>query len=83
MGYIYQIENKINGKLYVGMTTTPIKRRWSKHKTAFRLKNSNMLLYSEMDIYGIENFAIQPIEKCSEKSKLEERERFWIKEKIH
>lgn len=81
MGSIYQIENKANGKLYIGMTTTPIARRWSKHKTAHRLKSSNMLLYSEMDVYGIDSFEIQLIEGDLEKSELEERERYWIREK--
>ena len=31
IGYIYLITNKINGKKYVGKTTTSIEERWREH----------------------------------------------------
>ena len=31
MGFIYLIQNKINGKGYVGQTTWPIEKRWRQH----------------------------------------------------
>ena len=32
MGFIYKITNKINGKVYIGQTITPIKNRRKKIK---------------------------------------------------
>lgn len=31
MGYIYKIENKINGKIYIGETARTPERRWYEH----------------------------------------------------
>ena len=31
MGYIYQITNKINKKIYIGLTTKTIDKRWKEH----------------------------------------------------
>ena len=31
MGVIYKITNKINGKVYIGLTTVPLKERWRNH----------------------------------------------------
>ena len=31
MGYIYKIENKLNGKKYIGQTVKPLEKRFSQH----------------------------------------------------
>lgn len=79
MGYIYKITNKINSKIYIGQTSRTIQIRWHEH-----LKNSDYLkdkypLYKAMKKYGIENFVIEELEKCSD-SLLDEREIYWIKQ---
>lgn len=72
---IYKIQNKINGKVYIGATKakTP-SRRWIYHR---RDKNRQMHLplYKAMNKYGLENFEFtvihSNIETVEELSKLE------------
>lgn len=80
-GYIYKITNQINGKVYIGQTKRPIKQRWWEHKNAAKNKNNsgyNYPLYRAFRKYGIHNFKIEEIEKCTY-DKLDEREIYWIK----
>lgn len=75
MGFIYKIQNKLNGKLYIGKTCTTIANRWNHHLDSYSKKDWH--LYRAMRKYGIENFIIEPIEQCPD-SLLNEREIYWI-----
>lgn len=77
MGYIYKITNKINQKVYIGLTCRSVEQRWLEH-----LKNVNNLkekrpLYSAIAKYGEESFLIETIEEV-EDDFLGEREIYWI-----
>jgi group I intron endonuclease len=62
---IYIINNKINGKAYVGQSRN-IKRRIYKHKNDLRNnRNLNEHLQSSYNKYGIENFKFYTILECS------------------
>lgn len=78
---IYKIENKINGKIYIGQSVD-IKRRIRTHKYhAYNAKDEktyNLYLYVAMRKYGKENFTYTIIEQC-EKELLDEREKYWIR----
>ena len=82
MGYIYKITNDINGKVYIGMTTSenPI-IRWKEHLSNYRTawKRTKRPLYDAMNKYGLEHFHFEVIE---ETDKPIEREQYWI-EKFH
>ena len=79
MAYIYQIVNKINGKIYVGKTEFSIEKRFAEHcSDAFKDRNEKRPLYAAMRKYGIENFYIELIEETDNP---EEREIFWIEQK--
>lgn len=78
MGYIYKITNLINKKPYVGKTVNTISARWAKHKNEAFNQNSASLIHCAMRKYGIENFIIEELEKCSDEF-LNEREQYWIK----
>lgn len=58
MGFIYRIKNKVNHKIYIGMTTEETAdRRLNQHKT--RLRNSshcNSRLQADFDQYGEQSF---------------------------
>ena len=76
MPYIYLIENKINGKKYIGQTTYSIEERMRQHIRDVN-KFINRPLYRAINKYGIENFSIYVIEEC-EVNLLSEREVYWI-----
>ena len=78
MPYIYKIENKLNGKIYIGKTLKTIQERWKEHCRDFQKERyEKRPLYSAMNKYGIENFFIEEVEQCEE-SVLSEREKYWI-----
>lgn len=71
---IYKIENKINGKIYIGQSVN-IERRWRDHKV--RSKNENDILYQEIREYGIDFFDFSILEECLQ-NELYEKEIYWI-----
>ena len=80
MAYIYKITNQINGKVYIGKTLKTIEKRWKEHcKDCMTERCKNRPLYRAMNKYGVENFTIEQIEKCSPEV-VSERERYWIEQ---
>ena len=77
-GIIYKITNKINGKIYIGQTTTSLKRRWNMHKSASRKNRSNSALHSSISKYGYINFIIEPICSCFSEEELNLKEIYFI-----
>ena len=64
MGYIYLIENLINGKKYVGQTIQDdIYKRWNKHKQINK-RFVGTCLFNAYKKYGIENFKYKIICIC-------------------
>jgi group I intron endonuclease len=77
MGVIYKITNKVNGKIYIGLTTVPLSERWKNHcRSVGRVHRP---LYNSMSKYGIENFIIEEIDKCEDFEELGKLERHYIK----
>ena len=82
-GYIYKITNKINDKIYVGMSCNP-QNRWkyghiltAKNIIAGKTTCYKSLLYDAMKKYGIENFSMSIIEECPLDT-MGQREQYWI-----
>lgn len=77
---IYLIRNKINDKVYIGLSVN-IEERWQHHRLLYLEENSkekNKPLYLAFKKYGIENFDFQILEECSI-SELSEREKYYIR----
>lgn len=72
---VYKIENLINGKIYVGQTKKSLEKRIEQHK-----HNKKSCIGKAIQEYGFENFHSEVIENCDSAEKLNEREKFWIKE---
>ena len=65
-GYIYCIENLINGKKYIGQTIRTIKQRWKQHVYTSRSSNSNKYpIHLAINKYGEKNFNIYLLYQCS------------------
>lgn len=78
-GGIYKIQNKVNGKLYVGRTKN-FQRRFKQYEYDFkhrRLRHINDYLMNSMEKYGFENFEFTPLEYCEYEIQ-PERELFWM-----
>lgn len=73
---IYKIENKINGKIYIGQSIA-VKTRWQQHKYEAQTGERQAPLYLALRKYGIENFSFEVLEECSQEL-LNEKEIFWI-----
>ena len=67
-GYIYCITNKINGKKYIGQTTTTIQQRMSQHFSKTKQSHCKAL-YGAIQKYGKDNFIIEELDKVCSKTK--------------
>lgn len=77
MHLIYKIENKINGKLYIGQTTCPKNRKKQHFSKTF---HGNPALDRAVLKYGRNNFDFSILEELETLDESNEREPFWIKE---
>lgn len=60
---VYKITNKINSKMYFGVTTQLLKIRWQQHKCNTNRRSYH--LYNAIKKYGFNNFKIEIVRKCS------------------
>lgn len=70
---IYKIENKINGKIYIGQTKNSLNNRVANH-----FKNDSFI-GKALRKYGLQSFEISIIDEATTKEVLSEKERYWIK----
>lgn len=77
---IYKIENKVNGKVYIGQSVN-IRKRFIEHRyRAYDKKDEDtysLYLYTAIRKYGKENFAFSVVEECRPEE-LNDREKYWI-----
>lgn len=89
-GIVYMINNKINNKKYIGITTRQkgFDGRYSAKgigiERVFNFMNTsssyNMHLYNSINKYGFDNFEVfKEIDCAYSKQELLEKERYWIK----
>ncbi len=66
-GYIYKIENKITGQVYIGQTTSKIpNNRFSQHKNDIkRQAHHNQYFQRSVRKYGYSSFEFTVIDKAN------------------
>ena len=76
---VYKITNKVNNKIYIGITSKGLSARWKEH-----LYNAEhgcpFKLHNAIRKYGKENFSIELIDFCNSWEELEEKEKQYISE---
>jgi len=70
---IYKIQNKINGKIYIGQTKNDVSQRVAGH-----IKGDSYVGRA-LRKYGLESFDISVIDHADTKEVLDEKEKYWIK----
>lgn len=81
IGYIYKITNKINKKVYIGLTTKTIEERWKQHIITANGggKDSNSIFKRAIRKYGKDNFIVEEIDREYESiDNLKQKEIYWI-----
>lgn len=74
---IYKIENKVNGKVYIGQSNN-IEVRWTNHRSELKHNcHHNKILQRAWNKYGSENFDFIIIEECK-LDELNSKEIYWI-----
>lgn len=74
---IYCLQNKINGKIYIGQSID-ISRRFQDHKRLLHKGKDNcVILQKAVDKYGMDNFEFFVLEECQD-SILDDREIYYI-----
>lgn len=74
---IYQIKNKVNGKIYVGSSKTLDRRKTQHFSDLKNQKHSNKYLQCSYNKYGKGNFIFEVIEFCPEDKRIE-LEQYWV-----
>lgn len=76
--WVYVVENKLNGKLYVGQTVQQDpSRRWGSHRGA-KSGAGRAALKAAIQKYGEGNFSFSVIDAASSPEELDGKEIYWI-----
>lgn len=76
---VYKITNTINDRVYIGITSCSLQKRWREHKCAAN-KESRKPLYRAMRAYGIDKFSIEQIYVASSEEDMRAAEIRYIAE---
>lgn len=72
---VYKIQNKINGKIYIGQTVGTLEHRISQHKSNSKKKS---VINTAIRKYGWDNFVAEVIDNAESIEELNKKEIYWI-----
>lgn len=76
---VYKIENKINGKIYIGQTVQTLRKRLNQHKCKKYASVGKSIIAQAIQKYGFENFQVDIIGRADSYEQLDVYERVAIK----
>lgn len=76
---VYKISNTVNDRLYVGLTTNGLEKRWREHRCAANT-NVDKPLYRAMRLHGVENFKIELVYEATSAEDMRQAELRYIAE---
>lgn len=80
---VYKIENKVNGKIYIGGTIVSFEKRWSAHRATLENgQHANCLLQSDWDKYGRDCFSFSILGVVKDKAVVLGHEQEWLNKSI-
>lgn len=79
MALVYKITNKINNKIYFGLTVRSLEGRWGNHLSAVR-QGSKFRFHSAIRKYGVDNWVLEIVEENSDISYIRKLEENLIEE---
>lgn len=71
---IYKIQNNINGKIYIGLTTKALSKRIAEH-----IAENKSYIQKALNKYGVQSFSIAVIDSAESREALCEKEQYWIR----
>lgn len=75
---VYKIFNKINWKVYIGITTCKLSKRFNEHKCEANKESPSLPLHRAIKKYGVDNFIVAQIDCANTREELQEKEIYWI-----
>lgn len=75
---IYKVQNKINGKIYIGQTIHSLEYRKRKHLEYARQNHKKNKFINAIRSYGIDNFIWEVIDTANTKDELNSKEKQYI-----
>ena len=77
---VYRAINKVNGKVYIGITTLTMEHRKQGHfRDTKRLNRPTVYFHNAILKYGKENFLFETIDEAKNIEELNKKEKEWIK----
>ena len=77
-GIIYKAVNSVNGKIYIGLTTSDLEIRKYQHRNKSEKQKNKQLLYKAIRKYGWVNFEWEIIDHAENEDELNKKEVTWI-----
>lgn len=75
---VYKVTNLVNNKIYIGITTLDVAKRWYQHCSDAYAKRDNYVFHKAIRKYGSTNFKVEIIDTANSEEELKQKEIYYI-----